>query len=103
MAHRIGGGTWDVYLSVQLEIRSGLPVGMEIWGRQLTTRGGEIGGPKRGPFWLLEMSRNSGVLPKVYLHAGLEIGSAIPYAIHRESNGDSHALGSQRSPCHSLW
>ena len=33
----------------------------------------------------------------------LEIGSAIPYAIHRESNGDSHALGSQRSPCHLAW
>ena len=34
------------------------------------------------------MSQNSGVLPIVYLHAGLEIGSAIPYAIHRESNRD---------------
>ena len=30
----------------------------------------------------------------VYLHAGSEIGSAVPYTIHRESNGDSHALGS---------
>ena len=39
------------------------------------------------------MSQNSGVLPKVYLNAGLEIRSAIPYAIHRESNGDSQALG----------
>ena len=46
-------------------------------------------------FWLLEMSRNSGVLPIVYLHAGLEIGVAIPFAIDRESNRDSHALGSQ--------
>ena len=36
-------------------------------------------------------------------HAGLEIGSAIPHAIHRESNGDSHALGSQRSPCYLAW
>ena len=44
-----------------------------------------------------------GVLPIVYLHAGLEIGSPIPYAIHRESNLDSHALGSQRSPCHLAW
>ena len=33
----------------------------------------------------------------VYLHAGLEIGSAIPYAIHWESNGDSHVLGSRIS------
>ena len=43
------------------------------------------------------------VLPMVYLHAGLEIGSAIPYATHQESNGDSNALGSQRSACHSAW
>ena len=43
-------------------------------------------------FWLLEMSQNSGVLLIVYLHAGLEIGSAIPYAIHRESNRDSQIL-----------
>ena len=76
-----------------LRFRSGLPVGIEIWGRQLTTRGGEIGVPKKGPFWLLKISRNSGVLPIVYLHAGLEIGFAIPYAIHQESNEDSHALG----------
>ena len=34
---------------------------------------------------MLEMSQNSGVLPIVYLHAGLEIQSAIPYAIHQES------------------
>ena len=39
----------------------------------------------------------------VYLHAGLEIGSAIPYAIHWESNKDFHALGSRRSPCHLAW
>ena len=67
------------------------------------TGGGEIGFPKRGSFWLLKMSPNSGVLQIVYLHAGLEIGSAIPYAIHGESNRDSHELGSQRSPCHSAW
>ena len=79
-------GPRTFHLSVQLEIRSGLPVGIEIWGRQLTTRGGLNWGPKRGSFWLLEMSQNSGVLPLVYLHAGSEIGSAIPYAIHRESN-----------------
>ena len=76
-------------------------MGLEIWGRQLTTRGGEIGVPKRGSFWLLEMSQNSGVLPIVYLHAGLEVGSVIPYAIHRESNRDFHAFGGQRSSCHS--
>ena len=49
------------------------------------------------------MSQNSGVLPIVYLHAGPKIGWAIPYAIHRESNRDSHAFGSQRSPCHLAW
>ena len=32
------------------EIRSGLFMGMEIWGRQLTTRGVEIGVPNRGHF-----------------------------------------------------
>ena len=78
-------------------------MGIEIWGRQLTKRGGEIWGPKKGSFWLLQMSQNLGVLPTVYLHAGLEIGSVIPYAMHQESNRDPHALGSQRSPCHLAW
>ena len=45
----------------------------------------------------------SGVLSIVYLHAGLEIGFAIPYAIHPDPNEDSHALGSNRSSCHSAW
>ena len=46
----LGGRTWDFYLSVQLEVRSELPVGIEKWGRQLTTRKGEIGVPKWGHF-----------------------------------------------------
>ena len=50
MAHRIGGRTSDLYLSLQLEIESGVLVGKEIWGRQLTTRGGEIGVRKGGHF-----------------------------------------------------
>ena len=75
-------------------------MGIEIWGRQLATRGGVKLGFEKG---VILAARNSGVLPIVYLHAGPEIGSAIPYAIHQESNGDSHALGSQRSPCHSAW
>ena len=33
----------------------------------------------------------------IYLHAGLKIGSAILYAIHLESNVDSHLLCSQGS------
>ena len=49
--HRIGGGTSDLYLSVQFGIRSKILMGKEIWGRQLTTRGGgEIGVPKGGLF-----------------------------------------------------
>ena len=59
MTHRIGGRTEDFYLSVPLGIGSWLPVGIEIWGRQLTTRGAEIGVPKMGSFWLLEMSQSS--------------------------------------------
>ena len=94
MAHRIGGRTSDLYLSAQLRIGSGLLVGIEIWGRQLTTRGGEIGSQK-GVILAAQNEPKSGVPPMVYLHARLEIGSAIPYAIHRESNRDSHALGSQ--------
>ena len=85
MAHRIGGRTWDLYLSVQLGIGSGLAVGIDIWDRQLTTRGVEIGVQKK----VILAARNEPkfeVLPIVYLHAGLEIGSAIPYAIHGESN-----------------
>ena len=77
-------------------------MGIEKWGRQLNTRKGEIGVPK----WSILAARNEpkfGVLPIVYLHAGLEIGSAIPYAIHRESNRDSRALGFQRSLCHLAW
>ena len=40
----------SLYLSAKLAIRSGLLVGIEIWGRQLTTRGAEIGVPKGGHF-----------------------------------------------------
>ena len=54
MAHRVGGRTWDLYLSVLLDIRSGLPVGIEKWGRQLTTQKGEIGVPKWGHFGYLK-------------------------------------------------
>ena len=102
MTQRIGGRILDLYLSAQLEIRSGLLVGREIWGCQLTTRGGEVRVPK-GVIVAAQNEPKSGVPPMVYLQAGLEIGSAVPYAIHRESNGDSNASGSQRSPCHSAW
>ena len=36
------------------------------------------------------------VSPMVYLNAGLEMGFAMPYAIHWESYRDSHVLGPQR-------
>ena len=50
IAHRKGGRTYDLYLSAQLEIESGFLMGIEIWGRQLTTQGAEIGVPKGGHF-----------------------------------------------------
>ena len=82
MTHRIGGGTWDQHLNARLAIRSGVITGTEIWGRQWTTRGGEIGVPKGGHFGC----SRSGVSSMVYLHAGLEIRSAIPYTIDWASN-----------------
>ena len=77
-------------------------MGMEIWGRQLTTRGLKLGS-QTGVILAAQNEQKSGVSPMVYLHAGLEMGSAVPHAIHRESNGDSHALGSQRFACHLAW
>ena len=50
MAHRVGGRTSDLYLSAQLQIESRLLMSIEIWGRQLTTRGVEIGVRKGGRF-----------------------------------------------------
>ena len=102
MAHRIGGTTKDLYLSVQREMRSGLHMGMEIWGPQWTTRGVKLGSQK-GVILAAQNEPKSGILSMAYLQAGLEMGSAIPYALHQESNRDSHALGSQRSQCHSAW
>ena len=67
------------------------------------TGGGVKLGSQKGVILAARNEPKFGVLPKVYLHAGLEMGSAIPYAIHSESIGDSHALGSQRSPCHLVW
>ena len=89
-------------MSVQLEISSGLIMGLEIWDCQLTTRGLKLGFQK-GVILAAHNEQKLGVSPMVYLHAGLEIGSAIPHPIHQESNEDTHALGSQRSSCHSAW
>ena len=77
-------------------------MGIEKWAHQLTTRGLKLGSQK-GFILAAQNEPKSGVSPMVYLHAGLEIGSAIPYAIHWESNQDSHVLGPQRSPWPSAW
>ena len=61
MTQRIGGGTWHLYLSAQLEIRSGLSMGKEIWVRQLTTRGAEIGVPNRGHFGCPKRAKVEGI------------------------------------------
>ena len=58
-------------------------MGIEIWGRQLTTRGTEIGVQKE-VILAAQNEPKSGVSPMVYLQAGLEIGPAIPYANHWE-------------------
>ena len=42
-------------------------------------------GSEKGFILAAQNEPKSGVPPMVYLHAGLEIRSAIPYAIHRES------------------
>ena len=47
---QVGRQDLGFFLTARLEIRSGLLMGIEIWGRQLTTRGAEIGVPKRGHF-----------------------------------------------------
>ena len=68
-----------------LELGPSFLVGNEIWGHQLTTRGVKLRSQK-GVILAALNEPKSGVPPMVCLHAGLEIGSAIPYAIHQESN-----------------
>ena len=78
-------------------------MGIQTWGRKLTTRGGVKLGSQKGVILATQNEPKFWVLPMVYLHAGLEMGAAITYAIHRESDEDFHAFGTQRSPCHSAW
>ena len=75
----------------------------ERYGAANLPHGGVKLGFQKGDILATQNEPKFGVSPMVYLHAGLEIGSAIPYAIHQESNKDSHALRSQRSQCHSAW
>ena len=56
-------------------------MGIEIWGRQLTTRGVKLGSQK-GVILAAQNEPKLGVSPMEKFHAALEIGSAIPYAIH---------------------
>ena len=91
MTHRKGGRAYDLHVS---GIPSGVDTGTEIWGRQLTTRGGVKLGSKKGVILAAQNEPRSGVSSMVYLHAGLEIRSAIPFAIHSESNKYPHVLGS---------
>ena len=44
----------DLRLLSECTFRSGLHMGLEKWGRQLTTRKGEIGVPKLGHFGCLK-------------------------------------------------
>ena len=85
MTHRIGGRTWDLYLSAQRRITSGLLVGIEICSRQLTDGGLKLGSQK-GVILAPQNEPKLGVSSIVYLHAGLEMRSTISYPIHRESN-----------------
>ena len=62
-------------------------MGIEIWGRQLTTWGGVKLGSQKGVILAAQNELKLKVSPIVYLHAGLEIRCAIPHAIHPESNG----------------
>ena len=48
--------------------------------------GGVKLGSQKGVILAAQKEPKSGVSPMIYLHAGLKIRSAIPYAIHRESN-----------------
>ena len=72
-------------------------------GPPIDDMGGVKLGSQKGVILAAQNEPKWGVLLMVYLHAGLEIRSTIPYAIHLESSRDSHAHGSQRSQCHSAW
>ena len=71
-------------------------------GPPIDHTGAELGSQK-GVILAAQNEPKSGVSLMPYLHAGLEIGSPIPYMIHQESDRDSHALGPQRSSCHWAW
>ena len=73
------------------------------YGAANRPHGGLKLGSQKGVILAAQNESKSGVSPMVGLHAGLEIGSANPYAIHWESNRESHIRGSQGSPWPSVW
>ena len=64
------------------------------YGAANLPHGGLKLGSQKGVYLAAQNEPKLRVSPMVYLHAGLGIGSAVPCAIHWESNRDSHALGS---------
>ena len=78
MTHRIGGRTWDLHQNARLEIGSGVHLGTEIWGHQLTTRGGEIGVPKGGHFGCSKLAKIGGVLKYIFPR---RLGDGIRHSI----------------------
>ena len=60
------------------------------WAQRYAAANGPHGGVKlgcqKGVVLAAQNEPRLGVSSMVYLHAGLEIGYAIPYAIHWESN-----------------
>ena len=75
----------------------------ERYGAANRPHGGLKLGSQKGVILAAPNEPKFGVLPIVYLHAGLEIRSAISYTIYQESNGDFHAFGFRRSQCHWAW
>ena len=58
----------------------------ERYGAANRPHGGLKLGSQKGVILAAQNEPKSGVPSIVYLHAGLEIRSATPYAIHQESN-----------------
>ena len=79
------------------------PHGHRHMGPPMDHTGGVKLGSQKGVILAAQNEPRSGVSSMVYLKAGLEIKSAIPYAIRWECNRDSHVLGPRRSQLSSAW
>ena len=91
------------YVTARLGNRSGIFMGLKIWGRQLTRWGAEIGVPKRSVLANRKMSQNWKVYSRVFLHDGLETGLNVRCGSQFESNVDPNVRESQRSPSAMAW